>query len=169
MNYDSELIAIGRFGRPHGIKGLITVHSFTDPYDNILQYADWQVYLNKQWQSFKPIHLEIKGKLILAQLEGYNEREQVAQLTNKEIVVSRHQLPQLEQGEYYWHELLGMQVINEHSILLGVVKKILPTGSNDVLVIEGSKRYLIPYLPGQFIFKVDLSKRIIHVDWEVDF
>ncbi|KTD22090.1 16S rRNA-processing protein RimM [Legionella lansingensis] len=169
MNAVSDWVVIGRFGRPHGIKGLITVHSFTEPRDNILRYTDWHAYINKQWQPLKLLQVEMNEKSILAQLEGYHEREQVAALTNVEIAVNRKQLPALEEGEYYWHELIGMQVKNQQDILLGTVKEIMPTGTNDVLVVEGKKRYLIPYLPGQFIFDINPSQHTITVDWDVDF
>ncbi|ASQ47130.1 ribosome maturation factor RimM [Legionella clemsonensis] len=169
MDKVTERIIVGRFGRPHGIKGFIAVHSFTDPRDNILRYTDWHVYLNKQWQPLKILHVEMNEKFILAQIEGYSEREQVASLTNADIAVSRDQLPALEEGEYYWHELINMQVVNQQGILLGTVVEIMPTGANDVLVIQGEKRYLVPYLPGQFIADINASQRIITVDWDPEF
>ncbi len=46
-------------------------------------------------------------------------------------------LAQLQPGEYYWHELIGMQVVNSTGVSLGKVAEIMPTGSNDVLVVEG--------------------------------
>lgn len=169
MNKVSDWIVIGRFGRPHGLKGFVTVHSFTEPRDNILRYTDWHAYINKQWQALKLLRVEMNEKSILAQLEGYNEREQAATLSNIEIAVSREQLPPLKEGEYYWHDLVGMQVVNQQGILLGTIKEIMPTGSNDVLVVEGDKRHLIPYLPGQFVFDINPSQRVITVDWDVDF
>ncbi|RMX17956.1 ribosome maturation factor RimM [Legionella jordanis] len=169
MDKLADWIVIGRFGRPHGIKGFVTVHSFTEPRDNILQYTDWHAYINKQWQALKIVRVEMTEKSILVRLEGFNEREQAAALGNVEIAVSRDQLPNLEEGEYYWHELVGMQVVNQQGILLGVVKEIMPTGSNDVLVVVGEKRHLIPYLPGQFILDIDSERAVISVDWDVNF
>lgn len=169
MDNSTDWLVVGRFGRTHGIKGFITVHSFTDPRDNILHYTDWHVYLAKQWQPLKIVRLEVNDKSILAQIEGYREREQVASLTNAEIAVSRTQLPTLQPGEYYWHELIGMQVVNQQGQPFGKVIEIMPTGANDVLVVEGEKRYLIPYLPGQFVKEINASQRIITVDWDMDF
>lgn len=169
MDNSTDWVVIGRFGRAHGIKGYITVHSFTEPRDNILRYTDWHAYIDNQWRPFKVLHLEIHDKVILAQVEGYREREQVARLTNVEIAVSRTQLPALEPGEYYWHELIGMEVINHQGQVLGNVIEMLPTGANDVLVVQGEKRHLIPYLPGQFVIDVNASRRLITVDWDMDF
>lgn len=169
MGNSTDWIVVGRFGRAHGIKGFITVHSFTDPRDNILHYTDWHARIAQQWQPLKILHLEINNKLILAKIEGYHEREQVARLTNVEIAISRNQLPALKPGEYYWHELVGMQVINQQQQVFGKVSDVLPTGANDVLVVKGEKRHLIPYLPGQYVIEVDSKQQLIIVNWDLDF
>lgn len=166
---DTDLIVIGRLGRPHGIKGLVTVISFTEPRENILRYVPWYFDINHQWQSLKLLHVEVNNKSILAQIEGYDEREQVAQLTNVDIAVERALLPQLKPGEYYWHQLLGMSVVNQQGVVLGAVIEIMPTGANDVLVVVGEKRHLIPYLPDTFIINVDDQQRLITVDWDAEF
>ena len=53
--------------------------------------------------------------------------------------------------------------------MMGPVLEIMPTGANDVLVVVGEKRHLIPYLPGHSILNVDEQEKIIHVDWPVEF
>ena len=169
MDNQSNRIVIGRFGRPHGIKGFVTVHSFTDPPDNILRYADWHAFVNNKWQAIKLLSIEVHNKTIIAQVDGYPGRELVAKLTNADIAIQVEQLEPLQQGEYYWHQLIGMQVVNESGVSYGHVTEIMPTGSNDVLVVQGEKRYLIPYLPGKFIIKIDDSQKLIVVDWDVDF
>ena len=169
MNSTNDWVIIGRFGRPHGIKGFVTVVSFTEPRDNILGYTHWHAYINMQWQPLKLLHLEMNNKFILAQVEGYHERDGVARLTNIDIAVNREQLPALQQGEYYWDQLIGMRVVNQQGILLGLVEEIIPTGSNDVLVVVGEKRHLIPYLPGSSVVEVSDSQRQIIVDWDSDF
>jgi 16S rRNA processing protein RimM len=162
-------VIIGRFGRPHGIKGFVTVHSFTDPRDNMMRYNDWHALINNTWQPIKLLSVETHSKAIVALVEGFPEREAVARLTNVDIAVSKEQLSTLEPGEYYWHQLLGMSVIDTKGNSFGKVIDIMPTGSNDVLVIQGEKRHLIPYLPGQFIMNVNDKEHIITVDWDTDF
>lgn len=169
MDKATDWVVVGRFGRAHGIRGFVTVHSFTEPRDNILRYTDWHAYISQQWQPLNILHIEVNDKFILAQVEGYSEREQVANLTNIDIAISRVQLPSLKPGEYYWHELVGMDVVNLQGVSFGKVKEIMPTGANDVLVVEGTKRYLIPYLPGKFIADINPSQHLIRVDWDADF
>ena len=170
MINETDWVVIGRFGRPHGIKGLITVVSFTEPRENILGYSNWHLIgRNNQWQPLTLLHKEINNKFILTQVEGYSDREQVASLTNREIAVARTQLQSLGPNEYYWHQLIGMDVVNKTGDVLGVVTDIMATGSNDVLVVTGARRRLIPYLPNDVVMNVDDSQRIITVDWDMDF
>jgi len=169
VDTNSDWVVIGRFGRPHGIKGFITVVSFTEPRDNILRYKDWYAHINQQWQPLTLLRLEMNNKFILAHVEGYLERDEAARLTNVDIAIKREQLPELEQGEYYWHQLVGMQVVDSKGTVLGTVSDIMPTGSNDVLVVMGEKRHLIPYLPGRHVIDINNSQRIITVDWDADF
>ena len=169
VSNDNDWLIVGRFGRPHGIKGMITVISFTEPRDNIMHYTDWHAYLNYQWQPLKLLHLEMTNKSILTQVDGYREREEVARLTNVDIAVKREQLPVLDEGDYYWHELVGMQVVTPEAVVLGTDTDILSTGANDVLVVVGEKRHLIPYLPGRNVIEINASQRVITVDWDADF
>ncbi|AGH54921.1 16S rRNA processing protein RimM [Legionella pneumophila subsp. pneumophila LPE509] len=113
--------------------------------------------------------IEVRSKAIIAQIEGYPKRELVSALTNLDIGVQESQLAALAPGEYYWYQLIGMSVINSKGDLFGKVVEIMPTGSNDVLVVEGEKRHLIPYLPGQFVINVDESQQVITVDWDMNF
>ncbi len=169
METNSDWVVVGRFGRPHGIKGLITIISFTEPRDNILRYSEWYANIHQQWQPLKLLHLEMNNKFILAEVDGYIEREEVARLTNVDIAIKREQLPELQQGEYYWHQLVGMQVVTPIGVVFGTVTEIIPTGSNDVLVVVGEKRHLIPYLMGRCILEINDSQRVITADWDVDF
>ena len=169
MDKSSDWVIVGRFGRTHGIKGNIIVHSFTEPYDNIKHYAPWYAFINHQWRPIKLIPIKVQAKHIITQVKGYETQEQVAVLTKVDIAIERDRLAALPADEYYWHELVGMKVVNNAHENLGVVNAILPTGSNDVLVVEGDKRHLIPYLLDQFILKIDQDKRLITVDWDIDF
>ena len=166
---DSEWVVVGRFCRPHGIKGFIRVLSFTEPHDNLLNFPTWYIKQHQQWKPIERLDDEITHKNILTRVKGYVEREQVAALTNCDIAVPRAELPELEAGEHYWHELTGMQVVDTNGHLLGEVTELMMTGSNDVLIVQGEARHLIPYLPDEVIKRVDKTTRTITVDWDVDF
>lgn len=169
VNNQSSWVVIGRFGRPHGIKGFVTIHSFTDPPENVLKYTTWYAHIQQQWQPLKLLAIEVHHKAIIAQVEGYPERESVAKLTNVDIAIKLEQLEELKPGEYYWHQLIGMKVCNKEGHSFGQVTEIMATGSNDVLVVQGEKRVLIPYLLGVYVLNIDSSQQIITVDWDMDF
>ena len=86
-----------------------------------------------------------------------------------EIGIRRDQLPVTAPGEYYWHDLQGLTVVTVKGELLGTVGHLLETGANDVLVVNGERERLIPFVLDQVIVDVDLDKREIQVDWDKDF
>ena len=164
----SELVIIGSFGKPFGINGWIKVNSFTAPRNNILNFNPWLIQVNDGWEK---IHLEDSKENInniLVKLSGCTTVETVCNFANAKIGIWRKQLPQLPANEYYWIDLIGLQVLNLQGVELGVVQELIATGANDVLVIIGRRRRLIPYVT-QVITRVDLEKKIMHVDWEEDF
>jgi 16S rRNA processing protein RimM len=165
----SDWVILGRLGRPQGLKGLIRVISFTQPRSAILDYMPLHIQIKDTWHPLAIDTFQIQNETILVKLSSYSERETVAELTNCYVGIPPAQLPQLPEGEYYWHELKQMTVINQEGILLGEIIDILPTGSNDVLVVKGEKRHLIPYVPGVHIMSVDPVKRQIVADWDENF
>jgi 16S rRNA processing protein RimM len=178
---DVDYIILGCLGRVHGIKGFITVHSYTEPRENILNYKPWHFLKDKRWQPLNVLQMVVNDKHILAQIEGFSERESAAQLTHVKIGVPKSELPDLSEGEYYWHDLIGLSVQNTEGVILGKVTEIMPTGSNDVLIVEAvvdkaseedkaeaKSPKLIPYLPGDTIVAVDLKQQKIIVAWNDD-
>jgi 16S rRNA processing protein RimM len=99
-------------------------------------------------------------------------------LKGARIFVSRESFPTPEEDEYYWVDLLGLQVFNREGQDLGQVKDLLSTGPQTVLVIgyseagkEGvlvDKERMIPFV-GAFIDRVSLAERRIEVDWQTDY
>lgn len=85
-------------------------------------------------------------------------------------------LPPLQEGEYYWRDLIGLSVVNTAGYALGVVDDLMDTGSNSVLIVRaeerdafGKKERLIPVINGQFVKGVDFGAKVITVDWDPDF
>jgi len=169
LQNDKDWVVVGRFGRPHGVKGYISVHSFTEPRQNIFSYPDWYVRKSGRWQLLNIISAEEHARSIMVLLKEFQVREKVAELTNLDIAIPAGQLPALAPGDYYWHQLTGMMVVNAKGEELGTVVEIMATGSNDVLVVVGKKRHLIPYRPGVVVLEVCEEKRKITVDWDGEY
>jgi len=167
---DPSMVELGRIGAPHGVKGWVRVHSFTDPADNILNYRQWHVYLRGHCKIIEVLEIQPQRQHYIARLKGYEDRDSAASLTNAEFAVPRTELPPLSSGEYYWMDLIGMTVINETGETLGVIERLFETGSNDVLVVKGETReHYIPYIPEDYVLEVNLESRIMRVSWDPEF
>lgn len=168
-------VVLGQIGRVHGIKGWLKLNSFTSPAENILDYPRLQVDIRNKCQLLEIDEFKSSGKGLLVHFKGYDDPESAGVLVGLELSVGNRELPELEQGEYYWHQLKGLKVINQHGQLFGLVSKILETGANDVLVVAASqdsideRERLIPYLKNSVIEQIDLEKETIKVNWEADY
>ena len=160
-------VALGYISAVHGIKGWVKVHSWTRPMEAILNYQPW--LLGKEQKPVKIVDGRKQGKGLVALLPGCDDREAAAPLVGQEIVVGREQLPPTAEGEYYWVDLEGLEVLTTKGKRLGRVERLMETGANDVLVIRGEREHLVPFVHGQYVKRVDLEGGLIEVDWDPDF
>lgn len=169
-------IVLGKMGSSYGIRGWLRVFSSTEEAASIFDYQPWFIRKAGQWQEVGLESWRHHNQVLIIKLKGVDDRDAANLLTNCEIVVDSSQLPQLEEGDYYWKDLIGCQVVTTEAYNLGKVIDIMETGANDVLVIKanpndafGIRERLIPFLSGQVIKKVDLATRSIEVVWDPGF
>lgn len=160
---------MGRVVGAHGIRGWLKIFSDADPREALLGYSPWWLHRDQEWVPFELIDGAIHGKGLIAKLKDIDDRTQAESLYGLEIAVKRDQLEPLEEGEYYWADLLGLEVSTIDGVGLGVVEKIFETGANDVLIVRGEKEHLIPYVRSDVIKEIDLAERRMLVDWDPDF
>lgn len=163
MRDSEELIQVGKIIGTHGIKGQLKVHSYSGNCESlsaarsvILKAADGTLseFLLKSFNSNS-------GKFIIC-LTDFHDIDQVKPLVGCELFLKRCNLPKLSEDEYYWRDLIGLQVYTDDGILLGTIVDIFETGSSDIYVVRNEKReYLIPAI-GDVVKQVDLvSGKII--------
>jgi len=167
-------VPLGKLGSVFGVKGWIKVTSHTAPKENILNYPEWQLKIGNDWQVINVEQSRPHGKTLVAKLAGCEDRDQAQKLVGTQIAIFRSQLPATKDDEYYWSDLLGMHVITKEDVVLGTVKEILETGSNDVLVVTNKvsgkiTECLVPWLNDDVIINVNKDDRVISVDWDPDF
>lgn len=156
---DSDvLIAVGKIIGTHGIKGLLKVHSFSGNMDS-LQVAG-TVTLKLHNGTLREYGVRSvaphTGKLILG-LTDFDDINQVLPLVGSEVCLLRSQLPQPEENEYYWCDLIGLEVFTIDGIALGAITDIFETGSNDIYVVRDKEReYLVPAI-AKVINSIDLK------------
>ena len=159
---------MGRVSAPHGVKGWIKVQPYTQEIDGLLGYPEWWLAKDGEWRQHRIAESAVHGALVLVRLEGCADREAAAALKGAEVAIPRHLLPENREGEYYWSDLLGMEVLNRRGVHLGRVAKVLETGANSVLVLEGERELLVPFVDS-VILAVDLADGRLMVDWELDY
>ncbi|MGL4858418.1 MAG: ribosome maturation factor RimM [Enterobacteriaceae bacterium] len=169
-------VVLGKLGSAYGIRGWLRVFSSTEHADAIFDYQPWQVRQSGQWQAVELESWKRHNQELIVKLKGIDDRDAANRMVNAEIAVDTAQLPALQEGEYYWKDLLGCRVLTLSGYDLGTVTDMMETGSNDVLVVRANpkdafaaKERLIPFLEQQVIIKVDLDQRLIEVDWQPDF
>jgi 16S rRNA processing protein RimM len=158
-------VELGRIGAPHGVRGWVRIVSDTEPPENILRYGPWLV----DGHEVQVIDGRRHGSSLIALLKGCDDRDTAAQLTGKGIAVYRDRLPPPRADELYWVDLEGLDVRTLDGVYLGEVSHLFPTGANDVLVVQGDRERLLPFVWEQVIKDVDFAHRRILVDWDPEF
>lgn len=161
-------LAVGKLRKPHGVRGEIEMEILTDYPERLSKGTT--LYIGNTHQPLSILERRWKDKVLLLTFDGYNVREEVAALTNQLAFIKSSGLPALPEGEYYHHELLGLQVIDESGQEIGQLNEIIETGANDVYLVRASsgQEILIPALES-VILKVDLQNKQVTVrpqQWE---
>ena len=168
MDQRNDEICVGHVTGVQGLKGWVKVYSNTDPRENIVKYSPWMLKAAEATLTLE-VNGRLQGRLVLAKLAGIESREAAAELIGNKIYIWPEQLPALDKDEYYWSDLIGMQVETLASEVLGQVDDMMETGANDVMVVKGDKERLIPFVLEDIVCEVDLANRRIVVDWQVDY
>lgn len=162
-------IVVGKVAGAYGIKGWIKVVSYTRPPDNLINYEPWYLVQNDQYIHYQVVDIKRHGKSYIASLAGITDRDSAMMLSGCDIAIARSQLPVVEPGEYYYADLINMDVVNQTGKHLGKLVEIVETGANDVMVVVGDDRHLIPLVMGSQVTDIDTGQGIIRVDWEADY
>jgi 16S rRNA processing protein RimM len=167
---EQRFVTLGRISGAHGIQGWVKVHSDTSPRDNIVHYSPWLLLRQGRREAWTVNAGRLQGKSVVAKLAGCNDRNTAEELTGAEITIPRTQLPATtEPGEYYWADLVGLEVRPVGGVDLGRVESLFETGANDVIVVQGDRERLIPYIWQQVVRDVDLEAGVMLVDWDPEF
>lgn len=166
-------VVLGRISGVFGVQGWLKVYSYTSPRTNIVDYSPWQL----RKVGTEAVHVVVAGRAqgdgVVVRLAGITDRDAAALLVGAEIVVDRATLgppaAKAAPGEYFWVDLHGMEVGTSDGRILGVVDHLFETGANDVMVVVGEARHLIPFVYGSVVLAVDGDNRRITVEWDTDF
>ncbi len=166
---EEKLVPLGKISGVFGLQGWVKVFSDTVPREGVVDYREWILIRGSQQEVWQLEKGKRHGKGVIAKLKGVDDRNAAELLTGRTIAVRRNELPKLAKGEYYWSDLIGLRVNTDQGVDLGIVDHLFATGANDVVVVNGDRERLIPWIRDQVIKKIDLDMQIIEVDWDPDF
>ena len=162
---ERQRVVLGRIAGPYGTRGWVKVRSSTEPPQNILRYLPWQLGRDGRWSRIGVAEKRVQGRSVIVRLDGCSDREDASGYRGYDIAVERSQLPEADEGEFYWVDLVGLRVATTAGVNLGEVERMMETGANDVMVVQGEIERLIPFLPGTVVQSVDIKRGAIVVDW----
>ncbi|MFZ3086702.1 MAG: ribosome maturation factor RimM [Methylotenera sp.] len=177
------MVVMGRVVAPYGVFGWLKVLPDTEAIDGLFDYDTWWLGKDDNWREMVVETAKIHNDVILVKLEGINDRDAAFACKGKQIAVPRAQLPEPEENEYYWSDLIGLHVKNLQGVDFGVIEDVFETGANDVLVVKNTavkdavtkdaakekpQERLLPFI-ASVVLEVDLKAKTMLVDWDEDF
>ena len=164
-----DVVVMARVAGAFGIKGWLKLHTYTESPDSLDAYASWLLKSDKGWQEFELEDFAVNVKGVVAKLRGCDDRSAAEKLIKCDIGIPRDALEDAGEGEVFWFDLIGCDVVNIAGEKLGKIETLLETGANDVLVVKlGTEEILIPYLE-DVVLKVDRETKLVTVNWNQDF
>lgn len=167
------MIVLGRVVAPFGVQGWLRVHAFGD--DPLAWGSMPTVWISvdddaddDKWQVRALEKVKVHGDSLIVKFKDVSDRDAAERFAPCFIGAPRDALPKAATDEYYWSDLVGLQVLNLNDINLGSVDALLESAANDVLVVKSEDRErLLPFV-GHVVTSVDLEKKVIRVDWDAD-
>jgi len=190
--WPADALEVGRIGDAWGLKGWFKVQSYASPPEAIVSARRWHLRPSGRLPATAPLPatLEIRavrehGDGIVASAEGIDDRSGAEALRGARIFVERADFPKVGPDEYYWSDLMGLEVVNRDGVVLGTVVGLIDTGPHSVLRIApgvaasgtaavggadpaAAEERLIPFVSA-YVDTVDLAARRVVVDWGLDF
>jgi 16S rRNA processing protein RimM len=168
---NDNMIVIAKVGAPYRLNGELKLYVLSDSIETALAYGQWFIKKtsDRAWQPLTGETVSRIGDKLIIQFTDANVKEIAAKYTNALIAVPRSVLKETAEDEYYWVDLIGMQVINHEGQTFGQVVDILETGANEVLCCKHQdKTYLIPFI-NEYVHEVNRGSKVITVDWQYDY
>ena len=166
-NSPDQRIEIGEIKAAYGVKGWVKVFSYTQPIEQIFSYKCWLIGKNADPYEIVDCNQRSNSGLI-AKIEGIDDRTAALTMAGKSITIHQSELAELGE-EYYWSQIIGLNVFNSKGEFFGRVSQMIETGANDVMVVlTDDNEQLIPYAES-IVEIVDLESGRIVVEWEKDY
>lgn len=176
----ADAVEVGRILDAWGIKGWFKVMPYSASAEALFSSKRWFLLPpEKGARTFSgPVMLAVKeakdhSDAVVASAHEVSDRNAAEALRGARIFVARSSFPTPDQNEYYWVDLIGLEVVNREGVALGTVRELMSTGPQSVLVVgyeqDGKPaERMIPFVSA-YVDAVDLPARRITVDWQPDY
>ena len=159
-----ELIEIGRIVRSHGLEGRVKVLSYLESPEVLNGLSGLFVGRSVQEALLFPLVAVKAGRdFFILQLGGVADRDAAERLRGSSVWMPSEEMQKLPEGEYYWREIIGLQVLTEEDEILGRIEAVFPTGGNDVYVCRGGGREILLPAIGDVVRKIDTDRGVMVV------
>ncbi len=159
-----ELLEIGRIIRSHGLAGRMKVLSYLESQDVLNNLP--KVFVGRRIPEAVPFPLDAVQpgrEFFLLKLGGIEDSAAAARLVGSFVWMPPDKLKKLPEGEYYWLDIIGLQVVSEEEQVLGRISSVFPTGSNDVYVCQGEEKEILLPAIDDVVRNIDMDRRIMVV------
>lgn len=175
VSVPDDLVEVGHITGAFGIRGWVRIRPYSANADALLSAKKW--WLDKpELHDVERLAAKWQGDEVVAQLMGVADRGAAERLKGSVVQISRRHFPVLDDNEFYWVDLIGLEVVNREGVLLGRVAGLMDNGAHPILRVaapedgtsEKQKELLIPFVE-KFVGAVDQAAKRITVDWQPDY
>lgn len=158
-------VVIGHISGVWGVHGWVKVYSWTEPATALFDYQPW--FLGDDRRQASVVEWRQQGPRLVARLDGVETADAAASLVEQSIRIPLDALPPPRPGQFYWHDLIGLNVVNLEGESLGRIDGMLATGANDVMDVatDSGCHVLIPFVIDRYVRAVELRRGRVVVDW----
>jgi len=159
-----ELIEIGRIVRSHGLEGRVKVLSYLETPEVLHDLSE--LLVGRSVSEARPLPftaVQVGKDSFILKLEGIADRDAAEGLRGSSVWIPSEKMRKLPDGEYYWRDIIGLQVVTEENEILGRIEAVFPTGSNDVYVCRAEGREILLPAIGDVIQRIDREQGVMVV------
>ncbi len=158
-----NLFVIGEIVKTRGLHGCLKVLCYVET-KNTLDKLKFVYIENNSGQKdrFGLRKIDVSGKILFVELEDISNVKSAQALVGCKVFLPEDMLEELPEGEYYWRDIIGLDVYTEEGKCIGKIESVFPTGSNDIYVCKGEREILLPAI-AEVIRNIDVNRRVMTV------
>ena len=169
----SLFLLIARVGKTRGLRGEFFLRSFAEDPQSLNTFTKFYTMNSSLMEEVEFEYIKTANANIISKIKSIDDIDAMKLFGQKDVYILRSELPQLDENEAYWFELIGMNVINLDEKKPAIVEIINNYGPSDILEVnpasDTKEKILIPFIRNKFIISINKSKNSILVDWEEDY